>query len=267
MAAVSDIIFFRTPVIEAHGISDAGPRPSNDDRILVDSRLGLYAVCDGMGGHRQGGFAAEIAIAAIRHFADVSQERLEVSWPFGYDMEQSPDNNRLQTGMKLANRQVWRRAEQSIECAGMGTTIAAILINDSQAILGNVGDSRIYRMRDGQLVCLSVDDTVVASMVQRGIITPEEAWRHPMRNILTHAAGSQDGLEVHLSDEVMESGDLFVICSDGLHGSLKSENIAEILRKHEDEHNAAETCAAQLITEAKEAGALDNVSAVVLRNC
>ena len=120
--------------VESHGVTDAGRvRAKNEDRILLEPALGLYAVFDGMGGHQNGALAAEIAIAALRYFIDASGDRFDVSWPFGYNFELSTEANRLITAMKLANRQICRRAEQELECAGMGTTIATALLGGDQA--------------------------------------------------------------------------------------------------------------------------------------
>src|ERR1022692_2037613 len=138
--------------IEAFGKTDRGcVRTENEDRILVDDALGLYLVCDGMGGSKRGDIAAELAADAVRYYIDASRDRYDVSWPFGYAFELSLDANRLATGVRLANRHVWRRAEQDLELAGMGTTIAAVLIGDGRAVVGNVGDTRVYLSRENRM--------------------------------------------------------------------------------------------------------------------
>jgi len=247
--------------IESYGLSDTGcVRPENEDRILSDPSVGFYAVCDGMGGHQRGDVAAEIAISAMGHYAKASADRFDVSWPFGYKYELSIEANRMVTGIKLANHQVWRRAEQELEYAGMGTTIAAVLLDGRQFVAGNVGDSRIYRLRQEELLQLSVDDTMIASMVQRGLLREEETRKHPLRNVLTQAAGSQEAVEVHLHEGILEPGDILLLCSDGLYGAVARDHIRSILQNGEK----LDVRVRRLIEAARTAGAPDNVSAVVL---
>src|SRR5262245_53965163 len=132
-------------MIESYGLSDAGcVRQENQDRILTNHSLNLFVVADGMGGHRHGEIAAELAISTVQYYIEASQDWLDVTWPFGYDFQVSVDANRLATGIQLANRQVWKHAQQSAECAGMGTTVAAILLSAGNVVIGNVGDSRVY---------------------------------------------------------------------------------------------------------------------------
>lgn len=248
--------------IEIFGKSDTGcVRTENEDRILVDASLGLLLVCDGMGGHQHGEVAAELATAAIRFYIEVSSDRFDVSWPFGYSFDLSVDANRLSTAIRLANRQVWRRAEQSLECAGMGTTVAAVLINENRAVAGSVGDSRIYLWRENEITQLTEDDTMIAGMVQKGILSAADAASHPMRNVLTQAAGSQENVEVHLREETLRSGDMLLLCSDGLHGMVDLATIRSILGGGDPAERAVDRLIAAAIT----AGAVDNVSAVLLR--
>src|SRR5262249_33908884 len=118
-------------MIISFGTTDIGcARTTNQDRFLVDDALGFYVVADGLGGHRHGEVAAELAISTIRYFLESSHDRLEVSWPFGYDFQVSVDSNRLATAIRLANRQVWKRTEEKPEYVGMGTTVATFLIHN-----------------------------------------------------------------------------------------------------------------------------------------
>src|SRR5215472_14140999 len=154
--------------LEVYGRSDPGcVRSDNEDRILMDASIGLFAVCDGMGGHQHGEIAAELALAALRYYAEASSDRLDITWPFGYDFDLSVDANRLATAIQLANQQVWNHANATPECAGMGTTVAAILLADETTIVGNVGDSRVYLFRAGALQQITYDDTYVNAMAER----------------------------------------------------------------------------------------------------
>jgi len=248
-------------MIEAHAVTDRGcVRAENQDRILADESLGLFVVADGMGGHRHGERAAELAVATIAFYVESSQGGLDVSWPFGYNFEISIDANRLGTAIQLANRQVWHHAQQSPECAGMGTTVAAVLARGDQAVIGNVGDSRVYLYRSGELKQISYDDTFVNSLAQQDGPPPKMAPNHPMRNILTQAAGVKDILEVHLVDMKLEAADVYLICSDGLHGVIGDDAIRSILA--DNDHLKLKP--SRLAEAALVKGAPDNVSAVLL---
>jgi protein phosphatase len=249
-------------MIESFALSDVGcVRQENQDRVLTDHSLSLFVVADGMGGHRHGEMAAELAIATIRYYIESSQDRFDVTWPFGYNFELSVDANRLATAIQLANRQVWNHAQQSPECAGMGTTVAAILLSEgTSAIIGNVGDSRVYLWQGDELKQITFDDTFVNTVAIQEGGDPEGMLNHPMRNVLTQAAGSQDKLNVHIVEKKLASGDLFLICSDGLHGVIGNSAIRSILSAGAD----IEEMAVHLRDAARAQGGPDNISAVLL---
>lgn len=247
--------------LASHGLTHHGcVRDANEDRILLNPDLGLYAVCDGMGGHQKGELAADLALATMQYYLDASRDRFDVTWPFGYDFDLSIDANRLTTAIRLANRQVWRHAEQSLECAGMGSTIAAILVDDDSVVVGNAGDSRVYLLHGEDLAQVSTDDTMVASMLSRGVLNSEQVRTHPLRNVLTQAAGSQEDLEVHIVEKTLVPGDRLLIASDGLHGVAGEEAIRCMMMSAA----TPEACSAQLVQAALAAGAPDNVSVVIL---
>jgi serine/threonine protein phosphatase PrpC len=248
--------------LEAHGISHPGAvRTSNQDRLLIDPDLGLFLICDGMGGHQHGEVAAEIAVAAVRHYVESSRNPAEVTWPFGYNMNLSVESNRLLTAIRLANRQVWRKAEEELESAGMGTTVAAILAGPTAATVANVGDSRIFRCKAGKLEQISIDDTMVNVMLSKGVITPDAIASHPMRHMLTQAAGSQESVEVHLREMTFEPGETWLICSDGLSGVVDEGSITGVLGSSA----SLKDCTQQLLDAALGRGAPDNVSILLLR--
>ena len=247
-------------MIVSYGLSDVGcVRTSNEDRFLMDDQLGLYVVADGMGGHRHGELAAELAISTTKYYIESSHDRGDVSWPFGYEFALSVDSNRLATAIRLANHQVWKRAEEKPETVGMGTTIAAVLSDGAQAAIGNVGDSRIYRFRSGELEQISTDDTWINTLLQRGESAPQFR-NHPMRNVLTQAAGSSSEIVVHSFDVELQKGDLLLLCSDGLHGVVPENE----LRDHLATGGALPELATRLIEAARTLGAPDNVTCVLL---
>jgi len=214
-------------MIESYSISDIGGRAENQDRALVDHALGLFAVADGMGGHRSGSMAADLAIATLRYYIESSKDRFDVSWPFGYSFDLSIDANRITTGIQLANRQVWAHSQTAPQYAGMGTTVAAMLMNDATAVIGNVGDSRVYLFRGGNLLQVSHDDTMNESPLAGLAAGEDESLM--MRHVLTQAVGSQDTIEVHVCEQALRQEDLYLIASDGLHGVLEEAAIRSIL--------------------------------------
>jgi protein phosphatase len=249
-------------VVSSFGLSFVGcVRGDNEDRILNDDALGLFAVADGMGGHQHGEVAADLAISAVRYYAEASRDPSEVTWPFGYTFNLSPDANRLSTALRLANRHVWHYAEQGPEFAGMGTTVAALLLGAHTAVVANVGDSRVYLFREGILTQVTTDDTWVASVFGSGSSLPEDARHHPMRNVLLQAAGTQEDVQVHIHEQRLRDQDLFLICSDGLHGLLDDQTIGAILASPVELRALAET----LLRAAEELRAPDNVSVVLVR--
>jgi serine/threonine protein phosphatase PrpC len=245
----------------AAGATDQGcVRTANQDRILVETALDLYVVADGMGGHRHGELAAELAIETMRYYMACSKDLSDATWPFGYNFELSTGANRLVTSIQLANRQVWNRAQDSPECAGMGTTIAAILVCGNVATVANAGDSRVYLLRAGGLHQLSTDDTWVHNMLRRGLTDESSLRNHPMRNVLTQAAGSQEQLDVHTVEPSLQPGDELLICSDGLHGVITESEILPILALPEPEQNRVDW----LIRAARAGGGPDNVSCILV---
>jgi protein phosphatase len=243
------------------GVIDPGcQRIDNEDRILMNPDLGLFAVADGMGGHRHGETAAELAVSTLKCYLQTTRSRHDVTWPFGYNFMLSLEANRLVTGILLANRHIWKRSEEAPECAGMGSTIAAILIDGDRAAVANVGDSRGYLFRAGKLEQLTVDDTWLNAVMHRDVLDQSALLSHPMRNVLTQAAGSQHDLDVHTVDVEFEAGDLVLLCSDGVYGVVCDEAIAGILRSPE----SAEQQATRLKDAARAGGGPDNISCIVI---
>jgi len=214
-----------------------------------------------MGGHESGELAAEVAVETIRYYIDSSSDRQDVDFPFGYSPQLSLNSNRLRTALRLANRDVWRSAANSVQNAGMGTTIAAILVEGHTAALAHVGDSRIYRWTTGALERWTEDDNMVDGLVRRGLLAPADAIHHPMRNVLTQAAGSQEDLDPHCRDETLTAGDCMVIASDGLHSVAEDAEIEAVVGAS----HSAESRACALRDLALRRGAPDNVSVIVLR--
>jgi len=249
-------------LISSCGLSDPGcERPENEDRILLDEDLGLFAVADGMGGHASGEVAATMALAAVRHCVQSSRDRLDVTWPFGYNFSLSLDENRLCTAFQLGNRQVWIRSDQAPEHAGMGTTLTAVLIREDRAAVASVGDSRAYLFRGGQLDQLTVDDTWVEAMIRQGTLDRQRAREHPMRSVLTQAAGAREAVEVRTIERPLRDQDLLLLSTDGLHAVVEEEAIRAALASGD----SLPPMARRLIEAARASGGPDNVSCILIR--
>jgi serine/threonine protein phosphatase PrpC len=250
-------------MLESFGLSDVGRRRKlNEDNILVDPETNLYAVCDGMGGHNAGEVASKMAIETLESFIQKSHKEKEITWPYGLDVNLSFDGNRLKTAIKLANKRVWKAADNREDYTGMGTTLVAAVVSGTAMTVGSVGDSRCYRIREGKLDQLTTDDSWVSAAWAEGILSSDEIDKHPLRNVITKAVGAKDGLEVDVSEHVLAKGDIILICSDGLHSMI---NDAAILAAVTPFPETLKEAAEKLIAAANEAGGKDNVSVVLLR--
>jgi protein phosphatase len=212
-----------------------------------------------MGGHKHGEKAAELAVDTMKYYMESSRERFDVTWPFGYNFDLSLDANRLSTGIQLANRHVWNYAEKASEFAGMGTTVAAVLLSGESTVVANVGDSRVYLFRQGELRQITVDDSFLNAVAPPGS-SGDDFANSPMRNILTQAAGARGALDVHISELKLESNDMLLLSSDGLHAVIGDAAIRSIVGSGGSVDHTAE----RLVAAAKVNGAPDNVSCILI---
>ena len=219
-------------MIRAYGASDAGRvRKVNEDRFVSDIELRLFAVADGMGGHQAGEVASQLAIEALTAFIKLSVSDNDLTWPYGIDPKLTFDGNRLRTGICLANRRVFRAAESSDDYAGMGTTMVSMLLNGPDIAIGSVGDSRLYLLSKAGLQQLTVDDSWAAKILaQDPTLRPEEISHHPMRNVLTNVLGARETVDVSVIERRLSPGDVLLLCSDGLHGTMQPSAILHVLK-------------------------------------
>jgi protein phosphatase len=174
-------------MLEAFGKTDVGRRRKlNEDNFLVDTETSLFAVCDGMGGHNAGEVASKMAIETLQAFIAKSQgEEKDITWPYGLEPTLSFEANRLKTAIKLANKRVFKAADNREDYTGMGTTLVAALVNGTTLTVGGAGDSRCYLFRDGALTQITRDDSWVSAAWAEGILSSDEIERHPLRNVAT----------------------------------------------------------------------------------
>jgi protein phosphatase len=250
-------------MLEAYGQTDVGRRRKlNEDNFLVDTEANLYAVCDGMGGHNAGEVASKMAIETLGAFIQKSHKEKEITWPYGLDVNLSFDGNRLKTAIKLANKKVYKAADNREDYTGMGTTAVAAIVTGKVMTVGSAGDSRCYSVRDGKLAQLTRDDSWVSAAWAEGILSADEIERHPLKNVITKAVGAKDTIDIEVVEYSFAPGDVAFLCSDGLHAMLKDEEILKVLTPFPASLQEAAT---KLIEAANEAGGKDNVSVVLLR--
>jgi PPM family protein phosphatase len=239
--------------------TEVGPRKMNQDYIGSWPELGLFVVADGMGGHNAGEVASHLAVETIRSFIAESAASADITWPFGLEVENSIDANRLTTAVRLANRKIYNEGAKSADLSGMGTTVVAALVAGDRIIIASVGDSRIYRLRHGALEQLTKDDTWLASVL--GEKQAEDADPlHPLRHVLTSVVGTKDDVKPGSREERLQAGDRFLLCTDGVHGKLDATALASLLATSP----SATEGAASLVHEAITRGTSDNATALVI---
>jgi protein phosphatase len=250
-------------MIEAYGQTDVGRRRKlNEDNFLVDTETNLYAVCDGMGGHNAGEVASKMAIETLGAFIRKSHKEKEITWPYGLDVNLSFDGNRLKTALKLANKKVFKAADNREDYTGMGTTAVAALVSGNLLTAGSAGDSRCYVFSGGKLIQVTRDDSWVSAAWAEGILSSDEIEKHPLRNVITKAIGAKEDIEINVVEHKLVAGDVALVCSDGLHSMINDEAILAAVNPFPA---SLEEAAAKLIEAANEAGGKDNVSVVLIR--
>jgi protein phosphatase len=247
----------------AAGLSDVGlQREHNEDSFVVLNDYDLFVVADGMGGHRAGDVASRIATETISEFFRTTANE-DVTWPFHFDTNLSEEENRLLTGIRVANRQIFERSTRSRECHGMGTTVVGAMFSSKQQrmYIGHVGDSRCYRVRGGEIQLLTRDHSLINDyLLAMPDLTDEQKNELP-RNVITRALGMQDHVVVDLQRDDPRPGDVYVLCSDGLSGMVSDDEIKQIVTGTSDVREACR----KLIHRANERGGEDNITAILIK--
>jgi protein phosphatase len=231
-------------VAEQYTGTDTGlQRRANEDSLLA--RSPLFVVADGMGGARAGEVASRIAVE---------------SFHAGLGDPTHPEE-RLAAGAHAANARIHELSLSNAEHAGMGTTLTAVYVGPEEVAIAHVGDSRAYCLRDGELLRLTDDHSLVDELIREGRLTPEEAEEHPQRSIITRALGPEESVEVDTRSFRARAGDVYLLCSDGLTSMVPEAHVAAILREHTILRDAGEA----LIAAANHAGGRDNITVILLR--
>jgi PPM family protein phosphatase len=232
-------------IADSAGNTDAGRKRRRNEDSFVHAPP-LFAVADGMGGAQAGEVASRLAAAAFREF---------------HDADDLDPEERVATIIQEANRRIYERAKSDAQASGMGTTITAALVTGNGVAVGHVGDSRAYRLRNGQLEQLTEDHSLVADLVRSGRLSPDEADSHPQRSVITRALGTDPHVDVDTFTAEAEPGDVFLLCSDGLTTMVGDDEIAETVARS----STLEEATKALVKAANRAGGEDNVTVVIFR--
>lgn len=226
-------------------------RSGNEDAFFAHAtrERGLFIVADGMGGHAAGEVASEMTVQIIsRELHDIRDA-------------DAPAEERVSDSIRLANRAVYERTMQESDKQGMGTTASVLIVSGSRYLIGQVGDSRIYLLRDGALSQLTKDHSYVQEQVDAGLLTPEQARYHPYSNVITRCVGASDAVEPDTYTGELKPGDVFLVASDGLTGMVDDRRLQQLLLSRASAGRVVDA----LIAEANYRGGLDNITAIVVQ--
>ena len=248
---------------ESVGKTDVGLRRAhNEDSYLIVEDQQLYIVADGMGGHNAGEVASMLAVETVAGFFDETQGDDDITWPFRPDRGVSWHCNRFATAVKFANLRIFETAQKSADQRGMGTTFVGVHFYRNDAIIAHVGDSRVYRMRDNNLLQLTEDHSLLNDYLRTHDLTPEEIENFPRKNVILRALGMKDSVQVDVLEDAWQNGDIYMICSDGLNAMCTDAEVEAIMRKQLPN---LEKTADALITAANDAGGVDNCTVILIR--
>lgn len=233
--------------------SDVGMiRAGNEDAFFAHAtrERGIFIVADGMGGHAAGEVASEMAVQIV------SRELQEL-----IQVHDEPARVRVAESLRIANRAIYDRTIQESDKQGMGTTASVLVVSGTRYLIGQVGDSRVYLLRDGALSQLTKDHSYVQEQVDAGFLTPEQARYHPYSNVITRCVGASDSVEPDTYTGELKVGDVFLVASDGLTGMVDDRRLQQLLLSRASAGRVVDA----LIAEANYRGGLDNITAVVVQ--
>lgn len=236
-------------------------RVHNEDCFAVLEDEQVFIVADGMGGHASGEVASRLATETIVDFYQRTRADKDATWPFKLDGALSFEENRLECAVRLANRRIFEVASADFSKKGMGTTIVVASVLGDAICIAHVGDSRAYRIRDGAIVQLTRDHSLLEDLKETNPgMSAEEQEAFPHKNVITRALGLDDSVEVAVKTHELRVGDVFLLCTDGLSGMLLDADIARIA----NEPKPLARVVAELVDRANRNGGIDNVTTIVV---
>jgi serine/threonine protein phosphatase PrpC len=246
-------------VIQAAGNTDIGlVRKNNEDNFGYDLRHGIFVVCDGMGGQQAGELASKIAVDTVLDYFRHSEKVAPVGGVSFEGVSQRAVG--LASAVQLANQNIHESGARNPEHTGMGSTIVAVAVEGNLFSIANVGDSRVYLIRQKDIVQLTNDHSLVMEQVRRGLMTLEEAEQSKMQNVIVRALGTEDSVEPDLADHEFNTDDVLLLCSDGMSRYVKEEQMAGAVNQ-----DSLEQACSDLIEAAKGGGSDDNITCLLVR--
>jgi serine/threonine protein phosphatase PrpC len=237
-------------------------RTHNEDYFSLIEDEQLFLVADGMGGHASGEVASKMAAETIGEFYQRTREDEDATWPYKMDRSLSYVENRLVCAVKLANLRIFETSCRDIRYKGMGTTLVSCMVSGDKAYVGHVGDSRVYRIRGGAIQQITRDHSLLEDYKEaKPDMTEEEERNFPHKNVITRALGMRETVQVDIKAHQIQSGDLFILCSDGLSGMVPDEQILYVASNAK----SLERAVAELVDAANRAGGTDNVTTLLLQ--
>jgi serine/threonine protein phosphatase PrpC len=245
---------------EAHGKTDVGrKRQHNEDAMLVDAGLGLYMVADGMGGHAAGEVASARAVEVVKQHLTANRSLLKELARDPSQSARAGASSLMEVAIQRACADIFKLATSDASKRGMGTTFVCLALAGNKGVIGHVGDSRVYLVRNGQCHRLTEDHTLIAAQLKAGTRTREQAASSQYRNVITRAVGIQESVQVDTLIVDALPGDVFMLCSDGLHGYLNDDEVASLVAS-----TPVSDLPERFVALANERGGKDNITAVVL---
>jgi len=247
--------------IISFGISDVGMRrEKNEDSFLINEDWLLYAVADGMGGHLGGDIASQLAVSTIDDVIRSLETDPDMTLQEGgVSIKSGEYQSYLRYAVRLASKRIFEKAGEEISLRGMGTTMVAILFREGKAYVANVGDSRVYRVRNDKILQITKDHSLVAEQLRAGILSENDARIHRFKNIITRSVGFQEEVDADVDIRVVRQRDRFLLCSDGLNNMIQDDEICDIVSM-----NDPEKACQRLVDVANERGGEDNITAVIV---
>ena len=247
--------------IENSGQSDVGrKREKNEDSFFMNKELELYVVADGMGGHVGGELASKLAVETINEVVSELLRDPEATLPESTEIKMGDYKSYLQFAISQASFKIFDKAAKDSKLQGMGTTAIITLFQHNKIYVANVGDSRVYRVRKGRIEQLTTDHSLVGEQVRAGMIKPQEAKDHRLKNIITRSVGFQEDVEADAEAKALKKDDIFLMCSDGLYNLVEDEEMLDIVTHH----TLKEGCQ-HLIDIANSRGGDDNITVILTR--
>lgn len=239
-------------------LTDVGlHRDHNEDAVASDLSIGLLVLADGMGGYKAGEVASEIAVLTLTaEMNEAMRHKTAIRFMPGL----LPEAQMLMHAVERANETIYQISQEQPQCAGMGTTLVVGIFTDNKLVVGHIGDSRMYRLREGVLTQLTEDHSFLQEQLNAGLITPQQAKISVNKNLVTRALGIDEEVDLEVQEFAVEVDDIYLLCSDGLTDLVEDDEICKLLL---DANGNIENAAARLVQTANEHGGKDNISVVI----